>query len=181
MTTSAAGFVFKQSSVSKDIRVPSGPETAKLTSNSNPGRSLRNVRQRSDGRVAIRSNGFVPRLNLKSAVKATGPAKYEHVAPPNPADLNPQGWTYNGPDASSLDPNTLAPAPAMTEALMPQPESHDPWNQHPGLDLHVVVQVRILNLENKVLNCKTLRNPLKIKGKTPLLKKSKIKGITPKI
>ena len=141
MTTSAAGFVFKQSSVSKDVRVPSGPaspKAAKLTSNQQQNQPrLRNVRQRSDGRVAIRSNGFVPRLNLKSAAKATGPPKYEHVAPLNPADLNPQGWTYNGPDASSLDPNTLAPAPATMDTMQSkivQPESHDPWNQHPGLD-----------------------------------------------
>ncbi|CAG5077740.1 Oidioi.mRNA.OKI2018_I69.PAR.g8801.t1.cds [Oikopleura dioica] len=135
MTTSPAGFVFKQSAVSKDIRVPSGgPVSEKLTSNANrPPRRLQNVRKRHDGRVAIRSgNGFVPRLKLKSAAALPEEPKYEHVAPPNPEDLNPQGWVYQGPDASLLDPNAFAPIP-MTPPAQPQaPESHDPWNQHPA-------------------------------------------------
>ena len=86
--------------------------------------------------MAIRSgNGFVPRLKLKSAALPEEP-KYEHVAPPSPEDLNPQGWVYQGPDASLLDPNAFAPIQnPMTPPVQPQaPESHDPWNQHPGMD-----------------------------------------------
>ena len=101
LKTEAGGFVVRQSAISSEKRVSSGPEAAPLSGRPageqwgkppKPKTLSTGIRAQKNGRTAIRSGkNFRPAIKVKSAVPK--PTEYVHVPPPNPDDVR-QGYVY---------------------------------------------------------------------------------------
>ena len=110
LKTDPGGFVVRQSAISSEKRVESGPEAAPLKQDwggdAPKAKTLSSgIRAQKNGRTAIRSGqAFRPAIKVKSALmKPPAPTEYVHVPPPNPDEVR-QGYVYHGPD-SIPDPN----------------------------------------------------------------------------
>lgn len=109
LKTDPGGFVVRQSAISSEKRVESGPEAQALKQDwggdpPKPKTLSSGIRAQKNGRTAIRSGkNFRPAIKVKSALKPPQPTEYVHVPPPNPDDVR-QGYVYQGPD-SIPDPN----------------------------------------------------------------------------
>ena len=144
LKTDPGGFVVRQSALSNERRVPSGPSAAPLKGDGMnqwgkpPKRETMKtgIQKNLDGRVAIRSRpGFKPKVHVKSALPV-GPTAFVHTQPPSPEELA-RGYVYQGP-SHIPDPNApLGGSPGDMNANQ-IPNIHtpgsglDPWGLMPG-------------------------------------------------
>ena len=137
LKTDPGGFVVRQSAISNEKRVESGPEHAALSGQPKvnqwgqppKAKTLSSgIRAQKNGRTAIRSGkNFRPAIKVKSALQNPQPTEYVHVPPPNPDDVQ-QGYIYKGPDHIP-DPNlplsqVLGQPEQPTESVT---NELDPW------------------------------------------------------